>query len=142
MTRGAALAAAGYLAIEMWKVQWAWGFFLNWAGAADRGQGIEFSVMLDRRAGLPGVRGTAGDWSIDGRRANSAASRAAGRARVRRKRKARTSDFKRVQTKLRTRCVGFGLASYAEPSLGSGLDPVRKFEVRSLKFEVGERSQK
>ena len=83
MTRGAELAAAADRAIEMWKVQWAWGFFLNWAGAADRGQGIEFSVMLTAALVCLVFAGP-GDWSIDGRRANSAASRAAGRARVRR----------------------------------------------------------
>lgn len=83
ITRWAALAAAGYLAIEIWKVQWRWGFFLNWAGAADRGHGIEFSVLL-AGALVCLVFAGPGDWSIDGRRANSAASRAAGRARVRR----------------------------------------------------------
>jgi len=83
LTRMASLAAIGYLAIEMWKLQWRWGFFMNWTGAADRGHGIEFSLLLVGGL-LCLVFAGAGDWSIDGQRANDAASRAAGRARVRR----------------------------------------------------------
>jgi uncharacterized membrane protein YphA (DoxX/SURF4 family) len=56
---------------------------MNWTGAADRGHGIEFSLLLVGGL-LCLVFAGAGDWSIDGQRANDAASRAAGRARVRR----------------------------------------------------------
>jgi len=68
--------------IAVWKTQWQWGFFLNWVAAPDRGQGMEFSVVVIGALVCLALTG-AGDWSIDGRRAHSAAARSAGRARLR-----------------------------------------------------------
>ncbi len=82
LTRWAAVAIALYLSVGVWKAHWQWGFFLNWTGAAGRGQGIEYSFAL-MGALLCLVFTGGGPWSIDGRRASTAASRAAGRARLR-----------------------------------------------------------
>ncbi len=81
-TRIAAPLLAIATLVAVWKTQWQWGFFLNWVGAPDRGQGIELSVVLIGALVCLTLTG-AGDWSIDGTRANSAAARAAGRARLR-----------------------------------------------------------
>jgi putative oxidoreductase len=82
LTRWAALGLGGYLLIAIWKDQARWGFFLNWALDPTRGHGYEFSLLL-----LGGLLCLAfaggGEWSIDGLRAETAASRAAGRARLR-----------------------------------------------------------
>ena len=82
LTRWAAVALIGYLAIGIWKEHYRWGFFLNWLGIADRGHGVEYSVMLIGALVCLIITG-GGDWSFDGRRANSAARQAAGRARLR-----------------------------------------------------------
>lgn len=66
----------------LWKVQLPWGFFLNWVGSPDRGQGMEMSIVLIGALVCLTLTG-AGEWSIDGMRENSAAARAAGRARLR-----------------------------------------------------------
>jgi len=81
-TRLAAPILAIVTLVAVWKTQWPWGFFLNWVGVPDRGQGFEFSVVLIGALVCLTLTG-AGDWSIDGTRANSAAARAAGRARLR-----------------------------------------------------------
>jgi putative oxidoreductase len=93
-TLGGALLAVGWftryispaliivLGISIWKVQAANGFFLNWMGAGDRGQGYEYSVMLIGALLCLTLTG-AGDWSIDGQREATRASRQAGRARLR-----------------------------------------------------------
>jgi len=83
LTRYAAAAAIGYLAIGAWKEHLQWGFFLNWVNAPGRGQGIEYNLVLAAALGCLILAGP-GDWSIDGSRASRAASRAAGRARLRR----------------------------------------------------------
>jgi putative oxidoreductase len=82
LTRYAAVAGLAYLAIGMWKVHWKWGLFLNWANDAGRGQGIEYSLVL-AGALLCLLFAGPGDLSVDGRRASTRASRAAGRARLR-----------------------------------------------------------
>jgi putative oxidoreductase len=71
-----------YLGIGIWKAHWQWGFFLNWTGVPGRGQGIEYSVVLTSALVCLILTG-AGRWSIDGYRASSKATRAAGRARLR-----------------------------------------------------------
>lgn len=82
LTRWAAAALVGYVLIGIWKEHLRWGFFLNWAGAHDRGNGIEYSlILLGVLACL--ILAGAGRWSLDGRRAERAASRAMGRARLR-----------------------------------------------------------
>ncbi len=82
LTRWAALGLIGYLAITIWKDHARWGLFLNWTLDPTRGHGFEFSLLLvGGLLSLVFVGG--GDWSIDGLRAKGAASRAAGRARLR-----------------------------------------------------------
>lgn len=82
LTRFAAPALAVVMGVAIWKVHLPWGFFLNWVGAPDRGHGMELNVVL--LGGLICLALTgAGDWSIDGSRAKSAAQREAGRARLR-----------------------------------------------------------
>jgi putative oxidoreductase len=92
---GSVLVAFGYLTrpmagallildcLEIWKDSARWGFFLNAVNDPTRGNGLEYGFLM---AGVLVclVLAGAGDWSIDGRRANSAAARAAGRARLRR----------------------------------------------------------
>lgn len=81
-TRFAAAAMAVVAVVAMWKGQWANGFFLNWTGAPDRGQGFEFSlILLGALLCLTFTGG--GEWSLDGQREASRASRQAGRARLR-----------------------------------------------------------
>jgi putative oxidoreductase len=82
LTRWAAAALIIYLGIGIWKEHYRWGFFLNWLGAAGRGQGVEYSVVLIGALVCLIIAG-AGDWSLDGYQTNSAAKRAAGRARLR-----------------------------------------------------------
>ena len=81
-TRVAAPLLAIVVLVAIWRVQWAYGFFLNWLGAADRGQGFEYSLLLLAALICLGLTG-AGEWSIDGQREASRASRQAGRARLR-----------------------------------------------------------
>ena len=72
----------GIVGVLMWKTQSKWGFFLNWTNDATRGHGIEFSIVLLGMLACLLLTG-AGDLSLDGRRASTAARRAAGRARLR-----------------------------------------------------------
>jgi putative oxidoreductase len=81
-TRVAAAGMIGYLIAGAWWEQAKWGLFLNWIGTPGRGHGLEYSLVLAGALGCLVLTGS-GDWSIDGLRANSAASRAAGRARLR-----------------------------------------------------------
>lgn len=81
-TRVAAPLLAVEICVAIWMEHWPNGFFLNWMGAADRGQGLEFPIVL--LGGLICVALTGGgEWSIDGRREATQASRQAGRARLR-----------------------------------------------------------
>lgn len=84
LTRWAAAALALYFGLVAWKRHLQWGFFLNWAGDPSRGQGLEFFIVLGGGL-LCLILSGAGAWSVDGRRANRAASRAAGRARAMRR---------------------------------------------------------
>ncbi|NQW03878.1 MAG: DoxX family protein [Acidobacteria bacterium] len=70
------------MGVAIWKVHLMNGFFLNWMGTPDRGQGTEFSVVLIGALVCLTLTG-AGDWSIDGYRESTRASREAGRARLR-----------------------------------------------------------
>jgi putative oxidoreductase len=81
-TRVAAPALMVTTAALMWKWTWPSGFFLNWAGVAGLGQGIEFHLVLLGGLLCLTLAG-AGEWSIDGSRARSAHERAAGKARLR-----------------------------------------------------------
>jgi putative oxidoreductase len=81
-TRWASLALAASMAVAIWKVHLQWGFFLNWVGAPDRGQGLEFSFLLLLALVALSLTG-GGDVSIDGMNQRSADRDAAGRARLR-----------------------------------------------------------
>jgi putative oxidoreductase len=81
-TRWASAALLGYIAIGIWKEHARWGFFLNWVGEHGRGNGIEYSVVLAGALVCLILAGS-GRWSLDGRRAANAESRALGRARLR-----------------------------------------------------------
>ena len=81
-TRWAAIPLAIGMAVAVWKVHYAHGFFINWGMAPDRGHGYEFNMVL--AAALVALILTgAGALSIDRQRARSAESEAAGRARLR-----------------------------------------------------------
>ncbi len=82
LTRWASIALSISMGIAIWKVHLHWGFFMNWMGAADRGQGMEFSLLLIAALLCVAFAG-AGDFSIDGVNARSADRDAAGRARLR-----------------------------------------------------------
>ncbi len=81
-TRVAASTLIIVMGVIIWKMHAQWGFFLNWMAAPERGQGVEFHVVLIGALLCLTLAG-AGEWSIDGTREKSAASRAAGRARLR-----------------------------------------------------------
>jgi putative oxidoreductase len=78
----AAPLLAAVIGVAIWKVQWAQGFFLNWVGAGDRSHGFEYSLLLLGALVCLAFTG-AGEWSIDGQREATRASRQAGRARLR-----------------------------------------------------------
>ncbi len=78
----AALALLVDMAVAVWKVHAAHGFFINWGMIPDRGHGYEFNLVLG--AALVALMLTgAGAFSIDRGRARSAEAEAAGRARLR-----------------------------------------------------------
>jgi putative oxidoreductase len=81
-TRLASVTLIVYVSVGIWKEHAQWGFFMNWIGAPGWGHGVEYSIVL-AGALLCLIFAGGGEWSIDGLRAKSAASRAAGRARLR-----------------------------------------------------------
>ena len=82
LTRYVAVALVLTMAGAIWKVHLAHGFFINWALTPGRGHGIEYNVMLIAALLCLMLTGP-GAFSIDHRRARSAESDAAGRARLR-----------------------------------------------------------
>jgi putative oxidoreductase len=81
-TAPVAIALAIQMAVAIWKVHAAHGFFLDWSRAPGAGYGYEYNLALI--AGLVCLALTGpGALSVDGQRARSAESRAAGRARLR-----------------------------------------------------------
>ena len=72
LTRWISIALAISMGVAIWRVHAQWGFFLNWMGAPDRGQGVEYSIVLI----------AALEYS-DGLNQRSADREAAGRARLR-----------------------------------------------------------
>ncbi len=80
--RWAALALCGVMAVALWKVHWAYGFFLNWNLEPGVGHGMEYALALS--AGLVSLMVTGpGAWSVDAWRERAEAEKAAGWARVR-----------------------------------------------------------
>ena len=70
------------MAVAIWKVHFANGFFLNWKNAPGVGHGFEYNLVLI--AGLVALMFTGpGAFSLDSRRLQSAETEAAGRARLR-----------------------------------------------------------
>ena len=84
LTSYAAAALVLVMLGSIWKVHLANGFFLNWALTPGRGHGIEFSLLMIAALICVALSGP-GALSVDHRRARSAESYAAGRARLRTK---------------------------------------------------------
>jgi putative oxidoreductase len=82
LTRWVSIALAVAMSVAIWKVHAQWGFFLNWMAAPNRGQGMEYSIVLIAALVCLALAG-GGDLSIDGVSQRSAAREAAGRARLR-----------------------------------------------------------
>ena len=68
--------------VAVWKVHLGSGFFLNWTNAPGMGHGYEFNLVLIASLAALILTGP-GALSFDARRARSAESLAAGRARLR-----------------------------------------------------------
>lgn len=77
-----ALALLVDMGIAVWKVHYPHGFFLNWSLAPGHGHGVEYNLVLIG-ALLSLLLTGPGALSVDEHRTQSAASRAAGRARAR-----------------------------------------------------------
>jgi len=82
LTRAASIALTLMTGVMIWKVYAQWGFFLNWMAAPDRGQGMEYSIVLMAALICLALAGS-GDASIDGVNQRKADRNAAGRARLR-----------------------------------------------------------
>jgi putative oxidoreductase len=82
LTRYASALGLMYIGVGMWKAHWKWGLFLNWTIDPGRGHGIEYALVIAGALFCLLFTGP-GEFSIDGQRATSRASRAAGRARLR-----------------------------------------------------------
>jgi putative oxidoreductase len=81
-TRSTAIVLASYLGVLVLRDSARWGFFLNWTLDRTRGHGMEMAILLIGGLAALALAG-AGDWSLDGFRASTAAARASGRARLR-----------------------------------------------------------
>ncbi|TAK14766.1 MAG: DoxX family protein [Acidobacteria bacterium] len=82
LTRWASAALAISMGVAIWKAHLPWGFFLNWTGAAGRGHGMEYALVLCLALVALALTG-GGDLSVDGMNQRSADRDAAGRARLR-----------------------------------------------------------
>lgn len=82
LTRLISIALAVSMCIGIWKVHLQWGFFLNWMAAPNRGQGMEYAIVLIAALVCLALSG-GGDASVDGINQRSADRDAAGRARLR-----------------------------------------------------------
>lgn len=82
-TRAAAITIGSFLTFLVFRDSARWGFFLNWVLDPTRGHGMEFALLLVGGLAALALAG-GGGWSMDGYRAHRVASRAAGRARLRR----------------------------------------------------------
>jgi len=70
------------MAVAMWKVHYANGFFMNWANTPGRGHGIEYNLVLIAALAALMLSG-AGALSIDDWRSQHHEARARGRERMR-----------------------------------------------------------
>lgn len=68
--------------VALWMRFAPWGFFLNWTNAPARGHGMEYALVLAAALTCLVLTGP-GDVSVDGVHQQSAARRAAGKARLR-----------------------------------------------------------
>jgi putative oxidoreductase len=82
LTRWVSIALAASMLVAIWKVHFQWGFFLNWMNAPNRGQGMEYAIVLIAALVCLALAG-GGDASVDGINQRSADRQAAGRARLR-----------------------------------------------------------
>ena len=82
IARWASASLIGYYVLLIWLDRAKWGFFLNWTNDQTRGHGMEYAIVMIGVL-LCFLLSGAGDWSLDGRRAQSRESRRAGRARLR-----------------------------------------------------------
>jgi putative oxidoreductase len=76
------LALLVEMGIAVWKVHYPNGFFMNWAVTPGKGHGIEYNLVLIGGL-LCLLLGGPGALSVDEHQSQSAANRAAGRARAR-----------------------------------------------------------
>ena len=82
LTVPSAILLALTMLVATWKVHLANGFFLNWTITPGQGHGYEYNLALIGGLVCLALTGP-GAFSIDGRRAESAAAELAGRARLR-----------------------------------------------------------
>lgn len=82
LSRATALVLAVDMAVAIWKVHFANGFFLNWNMVRGQGHGFEFNLALAGALVALALTGP-GILSVDGWRARSTETRAYGRARIR-----------------------------------------------------------
>ena len=82
LTPVVSLALVVTMAVAIWKVHGANGFFINWANTPGQGHGFEYNLLLIGALGALALGGP-GAFSHDGHRARSAEAEAAGRARLR-----------------------------------------------------------
>jgi putative oxidoreductase len=69
LSRLAALGVAAEMAVGVWKIHAANGFFMNWNGIAGRGEGFEYSLVLAAAAVVLLLAGP-GRYSVYGRTRN------------------------------------------------------------------------
>ena len=81
-TRWAAIPLAIGMAVAVWKVHFAAGFFINWALAPGIGHGYEFNLVLIAACVCLSLSG-AGELSVDRLLHRNAESALAGRQRIR-----------------------------------------------------------
>jgi putative oxidoreductase len=82
LTPWVSLALLVDMAVAIWKVHLANGFFMNWAGTPGRGHGIEYTLVLAAALAALLLNGP-GALSIDDWRSQHHEERARGRARIR-----------------------------------------------------------
>ena len=70
------------MAIAIWKVHYAHGFFLNWTAEQGRGHGVEYTLVLLAALICLALSGP-GALSVDEWRSQTAEAEARGRARMR-----------------------------------------------------------